>query len=142
MTEQDIVQLFARFQARYGHKWTSQQTTPDMVRLAVAEWADGLADLGADRLRHGLASWDGDWPPSLPEFRRACLGAADLPTTNDGWLAHGRRIGCLPAPGEEWPGYIARVKRATQAATRPGGSLAAANDSPQLAGPRKVLSRD
>lgn len=111
MTEQDIVQLFARFQARYGHKWTSQQTTPDMVRLAVAEWADGLGDLTADQLRHGLAAWDGDWPPSLPEFRRACLGA-ELPDTNEEWLALGKRIGVLPRLGEEWPSYISRAKRA------------------------------
>lgn len=142
MTEQDIVQLFARFQARYGHKWTSQQTTPDMVRLAVAEWADGLADLGAEHLRHGLASWDGDWPPSLPEFRRACL-ATELPTSNQGWLEVGKRIGCLPAPGEEWPQYIARTRRALQRASRSGGDLAsAANDAPALTGPRKALGHD
>lgn len=111
MTEQDIAKLFARLQARYGHKWTSQFTSPDMTRLAVAEWLAGLGGLTLDQLRRGLDAWDGDWPPSLPEFRRACIDL-DMPETNDEWLALGKRIGVLPRLGEEWPSYISRAKRA------------------------------
>lgn len=111
MTEQETVKLFARLQARYGHKWTSQFSTPEMTRLAVAEWAIGLQDLTSEQIQHGLNTFEGDWPPSLPEFRRACIDL-DMPETNEEWLALGRRIGVLPRLGEEWPSYISRAKRA------------------------------
>jgi len=41
---------------------------------AVAEWADGLAGITAEQIKRGLDTWDDPWPPSLPEFRAACLG--------------------------------------------------------------------
>lgn len=125
-----IARLFARLQARYGHKWTSQIPNAEMVRLAAAEWADGLAGLTNEQIAEGLAEWDGDWPPSLPEFRKACLRLTD-PSSNDEWMALGNRIGVPPNTGEDWPAYIARVRRAAKSAAAPGGALTL----PALTGP-------
>lgn len=75
-----LPELWAAMLATYGHRWASafgQQ--PDGV--AAATWATGLAGLtGAqvsDGLRRCLTHGDG-WPPTLPEFRRLCLGIPDI----------------------------------------------------------------
>lgn len=134
-----IVRLFARLQARYGHKWVSQFPTEALTELAIGEWATGLAGLTPQHVKHGLDTWAGDWPPSLPEFRRACLGV-EAPETNDDWAALGRRLGCMPSPGEEWKGYVARVRRALQSASRPGGLLT--RQAPALEAPVRRLADD
>jgi hypothetical protein len=64
--------IFKRMQARYGHKWTS--AIEGIEETAVREWSEGLGELSADQVKRGLDSWDQAWPPSLPEFRAACLG--------------------------------------------------------------------
>jgi len=44
----------------------------------VREWAEGLATLTPDHIKRGLAETIGDeWPPSMGEFRKACLGHKD-----------------------------------------------------------------
>lgn len=40
----------------------------------MAEWAKGLEGLTGEQIRQGLEAWDAAWPPSLPEFRKACVG--------------------------------------------------------------------
>lgn len=30
-----------------------------------------------EQIKRGLDTWNGDWPPSLPEFCRACMGHSD-----------------------------------------------------------------
>jgi hypothetical protein len=40
---------------------------------AVDEWARELAGLSGADIARGLEEWVDDWPPSAPEFRRACL---------------------------------------------------------------------
>ena len=99
--------LFSKMQVRYGHKWTSQHSNSEIQLLALTEWAEGLAGLTNEEIKTGLDRWDGDWPPSLPEFRKACL-----PQDEDGWLEYGKRIGCDPKVGEGWPQYIDRIKLA------------------------------
>jgi hypothetical protein len=44
-----------------------------LEEIAVNEWAQGLAGLTGDQIKNGLDSWKGEWPPSLPEFRSACI---------------------------------------------------------------------
>lgn len=39
----------------------------------MAEWSEGLRGMTPEQIRRGLA-WDGEWPPTLPEFRNACRG--------------------------------------------------------------------
>ena len=65
-------EIFKCFQVRYGVKWTCN--FEGVEAMAVAEWAKGLAGLTGEQIAHGLDAWQGAWPPSLPEFRQACLG--------------------------------------------------------------------
>jgi len=67
-----ISALFKKFHARYGHKWSS--SIDGIEEIAVSEWKDRLAELTGDQIKHGLESWDGDWPPSSEEFKKACIG--------------------------------------------------------------------
>lgn len=64
--------MFKKFQARYGHKWTS--VIDGIEELAVNEWAEGLAGLNGDQIKTGLDALDEYWPPSMPEFRDVCVG--------------------------------------------------------------------
>jgi len=77
-----IDQLFARFGAIYSHKWTSTFTSDDMWALAKAEWAEGLEGFTAEIVLHGVkqAKQKCEWPPSIAEFRRLCLGIPDADT--------------------------------------------------------------
>lgn len=44
---------------------------------AVAEWSNGLSGVTGEQIKHGLDTWSEDWPPSLPEFRNACMGTKE-----------------------------------------------------------------
>ena len=72
--------LFAKLAARYGHRWSSCYPN-DLAKIAMVEWGSGLSGLSGEQIRHGLDSWKSDWPPSLPEFRRACTGSNDQHNT-------------------------------------------------------------
>jgi len=43
-------------------------------KLAVREWSQGLAGMTASDIQRGLMGWQGEWPPTLPEFAAACRG--------------------------------------------------------------------
>jgi len=73
LNKTDIQKLFLLMQARYGHKWTSNYDDPEVVKVAVNEWLRGLKEFPADWIHRGTVNWKGDWPPSLPEFQKACL---------------------------------------------------------------------
>lgn len=85
--------LFKRFQARYGQKFTS--SIEGIEELAADEWSEGLAGLIGAQIKKGLVSWAGDWPPSLPEFKAACLGADDWEHKGDAYKPFQK---ALPAP--------------------------------------------
>jgi len=68
-----ISALFKKFQARYGHKWTS--AIEGIEETAVNEWSVGLSGVTGDEIRKGLEVWTESWPPSLPEFKVACKNA-------------------------------------------------------------------
>jgi len=56
----------------FGHKWTS-----NYGHEPNQSWMDGLADMTADDIKHGLGnlrSWkdEGGWPPTLLQFRELC----------------------------------------------------------------------
>ena len=75
-----IETLWARMAAVYGHRWTSSYGD-DPGGMAGDTWAAGLSGLTGSQLARGLeacvASSD-PWPPSLPDFRAACLGIPPL----------------------------------------------------------------
>ena len=65
-----VVAIFEKFQARYSHKWTT--AIEGIEEVAVNEWSEYLHGLTGDDIKHGINNWDNDWPPSAPEFRKAC----------------------------------------------------------------------
>ncbi len=72
-----VAQLFMRFGARYGNRWTSQIADDTAMAATIAEWRSELAGLtdielsaGYQRLRNRRG---GDlWPPTPPEYRQLC----------------------------------------------------------------------
>ena len=78
-----ISELFAWMAAVYGRKWTVNFDDSDAMRMAMAVWQDGLCDLRDGHFevgRNACIHRRKDWPPSLPEFRRLCLGLPDAAT--------------------------------------------------------------
>ncbi len=71
--EQELIKrLFKRFQQQYLHKWTS---AIDGIEQGVAdEWLIGLRGYSKDQIKRGLDDWQEEWPPTLPEFKKACEG--------------------------------------------------------------------
>lgn len=68
-------QVWARMSEIYGHKWLSSYG-PEPSQA----WCAALADISVEQLAAGfrwcVTGRSDPWPPSLPEFRHACLQAA------------------------------------------------------------------
>ena len=67
-----VIAIFKKFNSRYLHKWSS--AISGIENEVVAEWREQLAGLSGEQISNGLKSWNEDWPPSAPEFKKACLG--------------------------------------------------------------------
>ena len=78
LTDNHIKQLWTRMQAIYGHRWTSGFGETDID----GTWLIGLRDLAPPMIAAGLEACiklrADSWPPTLPEFRRLCLGLPDI----------------------------------------------------------------
>ena len=72
-----VAGLFARFQALYGHRWTS--AIDGIEEQAVAAWADTLAGITGEQIKSGIDTLACEWPPSAPQFRLHCLYASGVP---------------------------------------------------------------
>ena len=72
MPREWVAVLFAKLQGRYGTKFMAQ--FEGIERVAMDEWAQVLSGIAGEQIATGLRLWQEDWPPSLPEFRNACLG--------------------------------------------------------------------
>lgn len=60
----------------YGHRWTSSYGEKD-----DGTWLEGLRGLTATHLAKGInrmINRCGDWPPTLPVFRRLCMDHPDM----------------------------------------------------------------
>ncbi|WP_430009863.1 hypothetical protein [Methylophaga lonarensis] len=55
--------------------------TDELRRLAIADWQEVLGGLTDEQIVHGLHVLDSDWPPSVTEFKKLCLGAQPA----EGW---------------------------------------------------------
>lgn len=74
-----ISALFKRFQAMYGHKFTS--TIQGIEEITTLEWSNGMAGITGEQIKSGLekcahkklSPGESDWPPTLSEFRALCL---------------------------------------------------------------------
>ncbi len=73
LSKEDIKKLFAVLQARYGHKWTTAYADQNIMKIAVNEWHRELQGFRPEDLRDGITRLDDDWPPTLPQFVKACL---------------------------------------------------------------------
>lgn len=85
MSEKWVAAIFKKFQARYGHKWTS--AIEGIERMAVSEWSEGLAGYTADEIKEGLERWNNIWPPALPEFQKACRERSRFNQSHKEYLA-------------------------------------------------------
>ena len=72
-----VAGLFARFQAIYGHRWTS--AIDGIEEQAVAAWGYALAGITGDQIGAGIDTLACEWPPSAPQFRLHCLYASGVP---------------------------------------------------------------
>ena len=52
-----------------------------ILKTAINEWSEVLGGLTGDQIKHGLESWQEDWPPSAIEFKRICL--SEKPKVNE-----------------------------------------------------------
>jgi hypothetical protein len=88
-------EIFAKLQARYGHKMSSSYPAGKVLDLAIEEWCKALAGFGGEEIKRGLESWKGDWPPSLIEFKQSCRPKANA--------SHADQTGCakLPRPASD-----------------------------------------
>jgi len=64
----------------------------------MTEWRAGLAGVTGEQIRHGLETWQEPWPPSLPEFRHACLGQSTGSDWEHSGEAYKRFPKALPKP--------------------------------------------
>ncbi len=67
-----IDRLFERMLAMYGDRFAKMWGGVDPASMKDV-WGRELADLTNEEWRRGVAALsDMDWPPSLPEFKKAC----------------------------------------------------------------------
>lgn len=75
ITSDDIDEVYRRMARMYGHKFISNFGTAD-----DGTWLMALSGLQRSDLTRGLTallSHADDWPPSVPRFKRMCLGVTD-----------------------------------------------------------------
>jgi len=73
--------LFNRLDGLYPHRWRSAFPSPDSIANWRQAWAEGFAEEGMTmaEIKRGIAECRRlfDWPPSFPEFVKACRPALD-----------------------------------------------------------------
>jgi len=70
----------------------------------MAEWTDQLSSFTDAQIERGLRQLDGEFPPSLPAFKKLCL-------TDDSWIAHKVFPKALPRPKADKKIVIAEIKK-------------------------------
>lgn len=66
--------------AIYPYRWAAQFSDVKAISVAKREWYEGLKDLSMEQLKHGfdhIRKKGGEFPPSIPEFRKACMPSAE-----------------------------------------------------------------
>ncbi len=78
--ENEIDQIFLRFGAIYGHRFTSLFPNQKAVKVAKAEWANALGELSGFQINQGLLRCRSisDWNPNIPEFVRLATNLPDV----------------------------------------------------------------
>lgn len=79
LSEETVAQIFLRFQAIFGTRWTANIPDEDTESLMLAEWSNQLGGLDDQQIQRGFdrlaerKGRDAYWPPSALEFRELCL---------------------------------------------------------------------
>jgi hypothetical protein len=84
------IHIFRRMKGLYPHKWASAFKTKEEMKIGMAAWEICLAGLDISDIERGFAKWDKEWPPSAPEFLKACQ--------KEPVLAASRKYTALPKP--------------------------------------------
>lgn len=72
-----VEKLFSHMQALYGNKFIDMWRDTD-IKLVKDLWADEMGKLSGVELKRGYSSlMTRDWPPTLPEFVKACKPSVD-----------------------------------------------------------------
>lgn len=71
--------LFARLTGVYGNRFTNMWANID-VNLVRQTWATELAGVTPEGIKHALAHLPEDFPPTVLQFRKACLTRPESPT--------------------------------------------------------------
>lgn len=76
LLESLVETIFARMAIRYGAAWIAKWkgVPKDAVK---ADWAHELGGLGTVAITHGLMHLPDEFPPSVGEFKRLCLGRSE-----------------------------------------------------------------
>lgn len=67
-----INKLFITLQARYGNQWANQWDDERLLKFAKHEWYEALKNLTIDDIKRGLKKYQGDFPPNIIQFSKAC----------------------------------------------------------------------
>jgi len=58
---------------RYGSLWTKSIGDDKAdIEAVMKEWRDVLGNISGDEVKHGLDTWDSEFPPNVYQFRTAC----------------------------------------------------------------------
>lgn len=72
LPESRVIRLFARFQAKYTHRWMSAVDDDEVYGLAMADWREELSGITDADILVGLGRLPQSWPPTSGEFRALC----------------------------------------------------------------------
>ena len=59
------------------------ETEDGKLTVAAKTWQTYLAGIIPEQIAHGIGSMTTDWPPSLPEFKKLCLGSSAHPALDE-----------------------------------------------------------
>lgn len=77
--------LFMKFNAIWGHKWTSGLQDNESFLIALSEWKEGLRGIKSESMKLAISHCRNmlEWPPSIAEFRKLCLRADGFPSLDE-----------------------------------------------------------
>jgi hypothetical protein len=87
--------LFLRFEAIYGHLWTSRHTHVDAWEITKDEWGMALADINHTAIRKALDELRANgeqYPPTLPMFVKMCLSESGVPSEEEAYQMSLKRV--------------------------------------------------
>ncbi|MEN3979053.1 hypothetical protein [Acinetobacter sp. CWB-B33] len=84
--EQDARKLVEDMLLMYGKKFTDQWSGLKKGQV-IEKLVEKLSDLTYEQFLRGLKRLDtAEWPPSIPEFKKWCLGGYEYQSCDEAWL--------------------------------------------------------